>query len=215
MRPCRARARRRRTVRPRVRSPVAGTPGDAAARHREVEPARDGRQARTAPARLGTAATHPGRNRAGRPLRPDRQRRAPVAEEPSRSFDHGCRGARGRPRAPAHGGNRLLAARVAFAPVVQGFEVATAAMIMKAPKMLAAVHLPVLLALQAGVGIALLGVRLVLRLITRLVELDASFCRALPIMERAASSRSATCRARAPSGARQLSPTQPRHSCRW
>jgi Zn-dependent membrane protease YugP len=80
-------------------------------------------------------------------------------------------------------GDRLLAARVTFAPVVQGFEIAAAVVMMTAPLVLAFVKSPVLLALQVGVGIALLAVRLVFHLLTLPVELDASFRRALPILE--------------------------------
>ena len=80
-------------------------------------------------------------------------------------------------------GDRLLAARVRFAPVVQGFEFAAALVMMTAPVVLAFVHSPVLLALQVGIGIALLGVRLLFHFLTLPVELDASFRRALPILE--------------------------------
>jgi Zn-dependent membrane protease YugP len=80
-------------------------------------------------------------------------------------------------------GDRLHAARVTFAPVVQGFEIAAAVVMMTAPLVLAFVKSPVLLALQVGVGIALLAVRLVFHLLTLPVELDASFRRALPILE--------------------------------
>ena len=80
-------------------------------------------------------------------------------------------------------GDRLLAARVTFAPVVQGFEIAAAVVMMTAPLVLAFVKSPVVLALQVGVGIALLAVRLVFHLLTLPVELDASFRRALPILE--------------------------------
>ena len=80
-------------------------------------------------------------------------------------------------------GDRLLAARVAFAPVVQGFEVAAAVVTMTAPLVLAIVHSPLLLALQVGFGIALLGVRVAFHLLTLPVELDASFRRALPILK--------------------------------
>ena len=80
-------------------------------------------------------------------------------------------------------GDRLLAARVAFAPVVRGFELAAAAVTLTAPVVLAFVHSPALLAAQVSVGIALLGVRLAFHLLTLPVELDASFGRALPILE--------------------------------
>jgi Zn-dependent membrane protease YugP len=80
-------------------------------------------------------------------------------------------------------GDRLLAARIKFAPVVQGFEIAAAVVMTTAPLVLALVKSPVLLALQVGIGIALLGARLVLHLMTLPVEFDASFRRALPILE--------------------------------
>ncbi|KAA2237388.1 zinc metallopeptidase [Salinarimonas soli] len=80
-------------------------------------------------------------------------------------------------------GDRLLAARVRFAPVVQGFEIAAAVVMTTAPLVLLVVKSPVLLAFQVGVGIALLGVRLLFHLLTLPVELDASFRRALPILE--------------------------------
>ena len=80
-------------------------------------------------------------------------------------------------------GDQLFAARVRFAPVVQRFECAAAVVMMTAPVVLAFVRSPALLALQVGVGIALLGVRLVFYVLTLPVELDASFRRALPILE--------------------------------
>jgi Zn-dependent membrane protease YugP len=80
-------------------------------------------------------------------------------------------------------GDRLFAVRVTFAPVVQGCEFAAAVVVMTAPLVFAFVKSPVLLALQVGVGGALLGVRLVFHLLTLPVELDASFRRALPILE--------------------------------
>jgi uncharacterized protein len=54
---------------------------------------------------------------------------------------------------------------------------------MTAPLVLAFVKSPALLALQVAVGVALLGVHLVFHLLTLPVELDASFRRALPILE--------------------------------
>ncbi|KQO69145.1 peptidase [Methylobacterium sp. Leaf87] len=80
-------------------------------------------------------------------------------------------------------GDRLLAARLRFAPVVQGFEFAAAVLMMTAPVVLAFVHSPALLALQVGIGIALLGVRVLFHFLTLPVEFDASFRRALPILE--------------------------------
>ncbi len=108
----------------------------------------------------------------------------------------------------------LLAARVTLAPVVQGFEFAAVVVMMTAPVMLAFVHSPVLLALQVNVGIALLGVRLVFHLLTLPVELDASFRRALPILEAGRFLDAGTCPAPTPSCALRPSPTWPRHSWR-
>jgi uncharacterized protein len=80
-------------------------------------------------------------------------------------------------------GDRLLAARATFAQIVRGFEFAAGLMMLTAPIMVAVIRSPALLALQVGFGIALLGVRLVFHLLTLPVELDASFRRALPILE--------------------------------
>ncbi len=80
-------------------------------------------------------------------------------------------------------GDRWLAARIRFAPVVQGFEIAATVVMMTSPLVLALVKSPVVLLLQLAVGVALLGARLVMHLMTLPVELDASFRRALPILE--------------------------------
>jgi hypothetical protein len=81
------------------------------------------------------------------------------------------------------GGDRLLTLRVKLVPIVQGFELAAAIVMASAPILLAIVKSPVLLVLQLAIGVALLGGRLALHLLTLPVELDASFRRALPILE--------------------------------
>ncbi|MFC6791451.1 zinc metallopeptidase [Methylobacterium komagatae] len=80
-------------------------------------------------------------------------------------------------------GDRLLAARAAFAQIVSRVELAAGLVMLTAPLVLAVVKSPTLLGLQVAVGLALLSVRLVLHLLTLPVELDASFRRALPILE--------------------------------
>ncbi len=80
-------------------------------------------------------------------------------------------------------GDRLLAARAAFAQIVSRVELAAGLVMLTAPFVLAVVKSPALLGLQVAVGLALLSVRLVLHLLTLPVELDASFRRALPILE--------------------------------
>ncbi len=80
-------------------------------------------------------------------------------------------------------GDPLLAARVRFAPLVQGFEIAAAVVMATSPLVLAVVKSPVLMALQLALGIGLLAARVLFHLLTLPVELDASFRRALPILK--------------------------------
>jgi Zn-dependent membrane protease YugP len=81
-------------------------------------------------------------------------------------------------------GNRLLAARVRLARTVQGIELAAAILLTTAPLVMVLVRSPALLALQIGVVVILMGSRVLVHLLTLPVELDASFRRALPILER-------------------------------
>lgn len=81
-------------------------------------------------------------------------------------------------------GNRLLAARVRLARTVQGIELAAAILLTTAPLVMALLRSPALLALQIGVVVILMGSRVLVHLLTLPVELDASFRRALPILER-------------------------------
>jgi len=80
-------------------------------------------------------------------------------------------------------GDRLLTARVKLVPLIQGFEIAAAVVMATSPLVLALVKSPVLMLLQLAVGIGLLAGRLLLHVLTLPVELDASFRRALPILE--------------------------------
>ena len=81
-------------------------------------------------------------------------------------------------------GNRLLASRVKLARVAQGIEIAAAIILATAPLVMALVRSPALLVLQIAVVVILMGSRLVVHLLTLPVEFDASFRRALPILER-------------------------------
>ena len=81
-------------------------------------------------------------------------------------------------------GNRLVAGRVKLAKAAQAVEVAAAVILATAPLVMALVRSPALLALQIAVVVALMASRLLVHLFTLPVELDASFRRALPILER-------------------------------
>jgi len=81
-------------------------------------------------------------------------------------------------------GNRLLAARVKLAGTVRAIEIGAAVVLASAPVLMAVVKSPALLALQIAVVVALMASRLVVHVLTLPVELDASFRRALPILER-------------------------------
>jgi len=80
-------------------------------------------------------------------------------------------------------GDRLLMARVRLAHVVRGIEIAAAVVFASAPLIGVLVKSPALFALQLAVGVALLLSRVVVHALTLPVELDASFRRALPILD--------------------------------
>jgi hypothetical protein len=81
-------------------------------------------------------------------------------------------------------GNRLLAARVRLAGTVRAIEIGAAVVLASAPVLMAFVKSPALLIAQIAVVVALMGSRLVVHVLTLPVEFDASFRRALPILER-------------------------------
>ncbi|WP_375462151.1 zinc metallopeptidase [uncultured Enterovirga sp.] len=81
-------------------------------------------------------------------------------------------------------GDRLLAWRIALAPVVRGIEIVAAVVLSLAPLTFALVKSPVAVGLQIGLAVLLMTSRVVVHLLTLPVELDASFGRALPILER-------------------------------
>jgi len=81
-------------------------------------------------------------------------------------------------------GNRLLAARVRLAGTVRAIEIGAAVVLASAPLLMAVVKSPALLVAQIAVVAALMGSRLVVHVLTLPMEFDASFRRALPILER-------------------------------
>lgn len=81
-------------------------------------------------------------------------------------------------------GDPLLAWRIKVLPGVRAIEIAAAVVLGLAPVTLALAHAPAIVALQVGLAILLMGSRVLMHLLTLPVELDASFGRALPILER-------------------------------
>jgi uncharacterized protein len=81
-------------------------------------------------------------------------------------------------------GEPSFARRVALVGRLIWVERVAGGMLLLAPIVFALVKSPVLLALEIAAGIALLGVRVVVHAVTLPVEFDASFGKALPVLER-------------------------------
>ncbi len=81
-------------------------------------------------------------------------------------------------------GNRLLHLRLKLARTAQTIEVVAAIVLATAPVLMALVRSPALLILQVAIVAVLMASRLVVHLLTLPVEFDASFRRALPILQR-------------------------------
>lgn len=81
-------------------------------------------------------------------------------------------------------GDRLLAWRIALAPVLRGVEITAAIVLSLAPLTFVLVKAPVVVGLQVAVAILLMSARVLVQLVALPVEFDASFGRALPILER-------------------------------
>ena len=81
-------------------------------------------------------------------------------------------------------GDRLLAWRIAAAPVIRAIEIGATVVLALAPLTLILVKAPALAILQIGLAVLLMGSRVLMHLLTLPVEFDASFGRALPIIER-------------------------------
>ncbi|QCI64253.1 zinc metallopeptidase [Phreatobacter stygius] len=81
-------------------------------------------------------------------------------------------------------GDRLLLWRIKMAEGARVLEIGAAILFATAPLVLAFVHSLPLVILQIVVAVALLASRLVMHLLTLPVEFDASFGRALPILDK-------------------------------
>lgn len=67
---------------------------------------------------------------------------------------------------------------------MRAVEIVATAILALAPLTFAVVHAPGVVTLQVGLAVLLMGSRVLMHLLTLPVELDASFGRALPILER-------------------------------
>jgi Zn-dependent membrane protease YugP len=81
-------------------------------------------------------------------------------------------------------GERAIARRFEQVKSLVWVDRIAVAVLILAPVVFALVRAPGLLVLQLGAGILLLGIRVVVHLVTLPVELDASFAKALPVLER-------------------------------
>ena len=81
-------------------------------------------------------------------------------------------------------GDRWLAWRIRVAPALQVVEIAAIIVLSLAPVTAILVKAPGLVVLQVAFAVLLMSARVVMHLLTLPVELDASFGRALPILER-------------------------------
>lgn len=81
-----------------------------------------------------------------------------------------------------HGGERLLALRNRLVIMAATTDRIASVFFIAAPVLAIAARTPLALFALAGIGIALLGVRILVHLVTLPVEFDASFNKALPIL---------------------------------
>jgi uncharacterized protein len=81
-------------------------------------------------------------------------------------------------------GDKLLTTRVKLAGSVRSIEVSAAIILALAPVVAFLVKSPALILVQIAVVVALLASRVLIHVLTLPVELDASFKRALPILEK-------------------------------
>lgn len=79
--------------------------------------------------------------------------------------------------------SRIFALRTSFARFLSTFDKIAMAVLVTAPLVAALAHVPALGWMQFGLAIAMLGVGLVLHVLTLPVEFDASFGKALPILQ--------------------------------
>lgn len=81
-------------------------------------------------------------------------------------------------------GHRALALRVRWARTLDAVDKIAFAILISAPIVLAFLRAPVILFIEIAAAMALLSARIVLHLVTLPSEIDASFNKALPILER-------------------------------
>lgn len=81
-------------------------------------------------------------------------------------------------------GNKLLTTRVRLAGSVRTIEISAAIILALAPVVAFLVKSPAVILVQVAVVVALLASRLLIHVLTLPVEMDASFKRALPILEK-------------------------------
>jgi Zn-dependent membrane protease YugP len=80
-------------------------------------------------------------------------------------------------------GEPAFARRFGLVKKLIWIERAASAVLLLAPVVFVLVKAPILLALQVGIGLLLLAIRILVHLVTLPVELDASFGKALPVLE--------------------------------
>ena len=80
-------------------------------------------------------------------------------------------------------GQALLAMRTRLAKVAIVIERVASVVLLLAPVVALFTHAPAIFLLQLGLGVGLMSLQIVLHMLTLPVELDASFRRALPILE--------------------------------
>jgi|SRR5262245_41384578 len=81
-------------------------------------------------------------------------------------------------------GEPAFARRFGLVKKLIWIERVASAVLLLAPVVFVLVKAPILLALQIGIGLLLLAIRIVVHLVTLPVEFDASFGKALPVLER-------------------------------
>ena len=81
-------------------------------------------------------------------------------------------------------GERPFALRFALVKRLNWIDRVASGILLLAPVVFIAIKLPILLVLQLVAGLLLLAIRVVVHVVTLPVELDASFAKALPVIER-------------------------------
>lgn len=82
-----------------------------------------------------------------------------------------------------HRGEKLLSLRQSLAKFAATSDVIASVFFFAAPVLAVAVRTPIAFIMLAGIGVALLAIRIIVHLVTLPVEWDASFNKALPILQ--------------------------------